>query len=130
MRRGIASIPRILAVAVLFLNWCPPASAEPLALEIKQAKADIQGSGNEPVLIIVLTDASARIFAEVTGKNVGKAIDIRVDGRSVLKPIVREPILGGTLAISGRFSRNEANEIAGRLSSGVTKLEFEIISPE
>jgi len=67
---------------------------EPFALEIKQVKADIQTPGNEPVIVIVLTDASARIFAEITGKNVGKALDVRMDGRSVMKPVVREPILG------------------------------------
>jgi preprotein translocase subunit SecD len=129
MTGGITLLPRSLTVAFLFLSWCPLAVAETFALDIKQVKADVQRPGNEPVIVIVLTEASARIFADVTSKNVGKAIDVRVDDRSVMKPVVREPILGGTVTISGRFSRSEADEMVARLSSGGAKLEFEVISP-
>jgi preprotein translocase subunit SecD len=128
MKSGITLLPRFLAVEFIFLSWCPLAVAEPFALDIKQVKADVQKPGNEPVVVIVLTEASARIFAEVTSKNVGKAMDVRVDGRSVVKSIVREPILGGTVAISGHLSRSEVDGMMARLSSGSTKLEFEVVS--
>jgi preprotein translocase subunit SecD len=128
MTSGVTPLLRFLAIAFVYLCWCPIAAAETLVLDIRQVKADIQKPGNEPVIVIVLTDASARIFAEVTGKNVGNAMEVRVDGRSVVKAVVREPILGGTVTISGRFSRKEVDGMVARLSSSATKLEFEVES--
>ncbi len=126
MRKGTTPFLHLFAIAALVLSWCPIAAAETLALDIKEAKAEIDQRTHEPIVVIVLIPGSARIFAEVTGKNVGKTMDIRVDSRSVLKSVIREPILGGTLNVSGHFSRQEVDDIVARLSSGAAKLEFEV----
>jgi preprotein translocase subunit SecD len=79
-----------------------------------------------PIVVFRLTDTSAVRFAELTARNVGKPLAIRVDGRVLSKPVVREPILGGSGQISDGLSAEEARDVANRLASGAAKLEFEV----
>ena len=63
----------------------------------------------------------------MTQKNVGRTTEFRVDGRVLMKPVIREPLLAGVFEISGHYSLNEAKDIAQRLSSG-GKIEVELVS--
>ena len=65
-------------------------------------------------------------MAEMTQKNVGRTTEFRVDGRVVMKPVIREPLLAGVFEISGRFDMTEAKDIARKLSSGA-KIEIEVM---
>jgi hypothetical protein len=53
-------------------------------------------------------------------------VDVRVGGVSVLRAVVREPVLGKVFQFSVSTS-DEAQSVAGRLASGTTKLEVEPI---
>ena len=81
----------------------------------------------EPIVSFKMNAASARAFAELTQRSVGKPMEFRVDGRVVMKSVIREPILGGGGQISGSFSVDEAKAVAERLSSGAAKLELEVV---
>ena len=81
----------------------------------------------EPIITFVMTDVSGRAFADLTTRSVGKPIEIRIDGRVMSKPVIREPILGGRGQISGGFTVDEARALAERLSSGSGKLEIEVV---
>jgi preprotein translocase subunit SecD len=45
-----------------------------------------------------------------------------------MSPIIREPILGGEVQISGSMTMADARSLAGRLSSGGAQVEVEIVS--
>lgn len=61
--------------------------------------ADFNGAMRQ--LSIELTpDAGAR-FARLTAQAVGKSITVWLDGAVLTEPVVREPIAGGRLSISG-----------------------------
>jgi preprotein translocase subunit SecD len=51
-------------------------------------------------------------------------MEMRRDGKLVSSSVIREPILGGSLQISGRFSVDQATEIASQLPAG-SKIEVE-----
>ncbi len=74
-----------------------------------------------------MTEASQRLFAEFTSKNVGRKAEIRVDGRALMAPVIREPILGGAGQIAAGFKLDEAKELADRLSSGRARMEVEAV---
>ena len=60
-----------------------------------------QGGGPEPVLHIALASAQARDLARLTAGRVGKKLPIRLNGRIVSAPLIREPLLAGRIALSG-----------------------------
>ena len=119
---------RILAVVCLCVSPCPAAAAETFLLEIRQASGKMDERSHEPIVEVVLSDESARIVADVTTRNVGAQAEIRVDGEALLKSVIREPILGGKIMISGRFSRQAVDDMAARLMSGAAKVEFVVNS--
>jgi preprotein translocase subunit SecD len=70
-----------------------------------------------PVIYVTLSRTGSAKLAKVTRTNIGKELPLRIGSRILTKPIVREPILGGTLQISGLTSLEEAQKLA-KLMSG------------
>ncbi|WHQ47149.1 MAG: protein translocase subunit SecD [Candidatus Midichloria sp.] len=81
---------------------------------------DAQVSFNQdmPVVSFKLNNVGAKIFGDVSSKNIGKAIAIVLDDKILSIPVIREPILGGNGIISGNFSVASANELALLLRAG------------
>ncbi len=67
---------------------------------------------------IQFNDEGAKLFEEITGKNVGKPLAIFVGGQLISAPNVNEKIAGGKAQISGRFTIDEANDLARDLNTG------------
>jgi preprotein translocase subunit SecD len=102
-------------------------AAEPLVLEVARAQVSFDARTSEPTIAFTMTESSMRKFADFTARNVGRTTELRVDGRVVMKPVIREPILGGAGQIAGGFKFNEAKDIADRLTAGTAKLEVEVV---
>jgi preprotein translocase subunit SecD len=122
---GAVSRAHTLAAAI-FCVWIAAAAAQPVTLDVASASLGFDQRTGAPMVLFKLTEGSARRFAELTTQNVGKTLAIRVDGRVLSKPVVREPILGGSGQISGGLTAEQARDIANRLASGAAKLEFEV----
>jgi SecD/SecF fusion protein len=97
-----------------------------VAFDVAGADLGFDQRTGAPIVVFRLTEPSALRFAELTARNVGKPLAIRVDGRVLSKPVIREPIRGGSGQISGDLSVEEARDVANRLASGAAKLEFEV----
>ena len=97
-------------------------------MRVTRAEAGYDQRNGEPVVAMVFDEASKRLFADFTARNVGKAMELRVDGRTVMKPVIREPITVGMGQIAGGLTVQQAREMAERLSSGAAKLEVEAVS--
>ena len=59
---------------------------------------------NTPVVNFKLNQMGAKIFGDVTSKNVGKAFAMVLDNVVISAPVIRETILGGSSQISGSFT--------------------------
>jgi preprotein translocase subunit SecD len=70
----------------------------------------------------------ADAFARLTAENVGERIAIVIDGEVLTAPIVREPISGGRVQISGNFTGEEANGLAVALAGGQLPVPFRLIA--
>ncbi len=69
-----------------------------------------------PVIYVTLSPTGSTKLAKVTQSNVGKELPLQMGTRVLTKPFVREPILGGTLQISGLSSVEEARKLAKAMS--------------
>ncbi len=68
-----------------------------------------------------------RIFARVTGENVGKRLAIILDGKASSAPVIQDRIAGGRATITGRFTDQEAHDLAGVLRSGALPAPINIL---
>ena len=77
----------------------------------------------------------ARRFADVTTRNVGRPFAIVLDGKVISAPVIREPIMGGSGIISGKFTVQAANDLAlllraGALPAPMNVLEERTVGPD
>jgi preprotein translocase subunit SecD len=98
-----------------------------LVIEIVDAQATPDLRNNENIVSYKMLETSGKLFAELTRKNIGRKLEIRVDGKPLIAPVVREPILGGAGQISGHFTVQQAHDLAARLNAGTSKLEVEVV---
>jgi preprotein translocase subunit SecD len=103
------------------------AIAEPLLFEVQTAGVGYDPQTGEAIVTFRFTAASARVFAALTGENVGRRMAIGVDGTVYARPLIRKPITGGTGQLLGGFSPSEAKALAARLRSREVRIEVEIV---
>ncbi len=72
---------------------------------------------NQPAIFFTLNSEGAKIFGDVTGKNVGKRLAIVVDNKVYSAPVIQERIGGGSGQITVS-SPDEAHILAIALRSG------------
>jgi preprotein translocase subunit SecD len=120
-----AGLSGLLLMLALFMSALS-ASAQPIQLEVAAANPAFDRRTNEPLVVVRLTPASAKVFAGLTSKTVGRAMTFAVDGRVIMKPVIREPILGGSLHIVGSTTVADAAALAERLAAGKARLEVEV----
>lgn len=72
----------------------------------------------QPYVSIQFDDEGAKLFEEITGRNVGKPVAIFVGGEKISSPRVNEKITGGQAQISGSFTQEEAADLAQNLNTG------------
>ena len=75
-------------------------------------------------------DEGAKIFEELTSKNVKKILAIYIDGIPISTPVVQEKISGGKAQITGNFTISEAKELARNLSAGALPAPITLISQQ
>lgn len=114
----------VAASTMLFLFFrAASAIAEPLTLDVIEAAAAYDARNGTPMVSFRLSEGSRRAFANFSSVNVGKKIDIRVGGKTVMQTVIREPITGGVGHIIAT-SPDEAHALANRLVNK-TSLEVE-----
>jgi len=76
------------------------------------------GSNNENQVSFKLDPVGAQTFGTLTTQNVRKRMAIIMDGNVYSAPEIREPITGGDGVITGRFTENDAKDLAIVLKAG------------
>ncbi len=85
---------------------------------LTDARVQPGGTMEGPAVSFVLDAQGTRLFGDATTANVGRQLAIVLDGYVQSAPVIREPITGGHGQISGRFTFEEAQDLANVLRNG------------
>ncbi len=85
---------------------------------LSEAKVNIDQRFNEPYVSIAFNPVGAKIFEEITANNIKKRLAIILDGNVYSAPVIQERITGGNAQITGRFTLEEAKDLALVLRAG------------
>ena len=101
---------------------------------LTDARVQIDSQFNEPYVSINFDKKGARIFERVTEDNVNKRLAIVLDNSVYSAPVIQEKIAGGQARITGRFTTEEARDLAiilraGALPAPVNILEERTVGP-
>ena len=101
---------------------------------LEDARMSISSRYNEPYISLSFNREGGRIFERITSDNVGRKLAILLDGKVYTAPVIREAIGGGKAVIEGRFTDEEAGDLAivlraGSLPAPVNILEERTVGP-
>ncbi|HVP78072.1 MAG TPA: protein translocase subunit SecD [Thermodesulfobacteriota bacterium] len=94
---------------------------------IKDARVSLDSQFHEPYVSMEFTDVGAKLFEQITGANVKKRLAIILDNNVYSAPEIRERIPGGRAQITGRFTTEDANDLAVVLRSGALPAPVKIL---
>ena len=94
---------------------------------IKDARVSLDSQFHESYVSMEFTDVGAKLFEQITGANVKKRLAIILDNNVYSAPEIRERIAGGRAQITGRFTTEEANDLAVVLRSGALPAPVKIL---
>ncbi len=101
---------------------------------ITDARVQIDSRYNEPYVSLSFDRRGARLFEKITGDNIGKRLAIVLDNKVYSAPVIQDKISGGRAQITGRFTMEEARDLAivlraGALPAPVRILEERTVGP-
>jgi len=85
---------------------------------LKRSVVQFNPNDNMPEVGLEFDSEGGELFAEITGRNVGKPVAIFLDGEPISTPNVNEKISGGKAVINGNFNIQEAKQLVQRLNAG------------
>jgi preprotein translocase subunit SecD len=125
-KAGLSGLFYLVGAIALMSTLIVAANAEPIAIDVVSAEFIVDRSG-DPVIAIKMTEASKRVFAEFTSANRNRKVDFRVDGRTLMSTVIRDPIVGGTPHIfDPSLTASQVKALAERIATGRSKIEIEI----
>jgi SecD/SecF fusion protein len=86
--------------------------------DVKVASKGLDQASGAITVDLTMTVEGADKWAQMTTNNVGKFVAITMDDVVYSAPRVNEPITGGNTQISGSFSIQDADDLAGLLNGG------------
>lgn len=111
----------------------PDKQFKPTGLSGKHLKrSDIVFDQNtrEPQITLEFNDEGKKLFAEITARNIGKPVAIFLDGVPISAPTVQQQITAGEAVITGRFTLDEAKELASRLTAGALPVPIKLLQQQ
>jgi len=98
--------------------------------QLKTAFVSFDPQTNEPEVSLEFNSEGAKLFGEITKRNVGKPVAIFLDNIPLSIPMVNEAILSGKAVITGSFDLIEAKELSQRLAAGALPVPIKLISQQ
>ena len=98
----------------------------------KKASLSYNQTSNDPIIEIEFKDEGAKLFEQITERNIGKTLAIMLDGQSIIDvgegaiyaPKIDEKISGGKAVITGQKDIKEAKTIVLRLNQGALPVQI------
>jgi len=97
---------------------------------LKRAEIGFDPNTQKPLILLQFNDEGAKIFEEITSRNVKKPLAIYIDETLISAPVVQEAISGGRAQITGDFTYDSAKELARNLNAGALPVPIKLISQQ
>ncbi|PIR07540.1 protein translocase subunit SecD [Candidatus Jorgensenbacteria bacterium CG_4_10_14_0_8_um_filter_39_13] len=97
---------------------------------IKSARLGFDSVTNVPQVEIEFTDEGAKIFADLTEKNINKPLAIFLDNNLIEMPTVKEKIVGGKAQITGKFTLEAARQLVERFNAGALPAPITLVNQQ
>lgn len=95
--------------------------------DLRRSQVTFNPNTGEPQVSLEFNANGAKLFEEITRRNVNKQVAIFLDSELVSAPRVNEVISGGNAVITGNFKLEEAKNLSIQLNAGALPVPVKII---
>lgn len=97
---------------------------------LKRAVLQFNPQNGSPEVSLEFDGEGARMFADITERNIGLPVAIFLDGYAISMPTVNERIPDGRAVISGQFNVQEARLLVQRLNTGALPVPIHLVGQQ
>ncbi len=97
---------------------------------LKRATVEFNSNDGAPEVGLEFDEEGAKLFEQITAANIGKPVAIYLDNYPISTPKVNEKISGGKAVINGKFTMQEAKDLAQSLNAGALPVPIELINQQ
>lgn len=97
---------------------------------LKLAKIDFDQTTGAPFLNLEFNDEGAKIFEELTTRNIGRPLCVFIDYQQADCAFVQEKIPGGRARITGQFTVDEVKKMVSRFNAGALPAPITLVSQQ
>ncbi|MDB4978798.1 MAG: preprotein translocase subunit SecD [Candidatus Peribacteria bacterium] len=126
---AVKSTEDAITVRSIFFSFKPTGwkDTELDGKHFRSATVTLDPVANLPVVQIGFDTEGAKLFQQLTKKNINKRIAIFVGGQMVTAPVVNQEITGGTAVITGSANIEEAKRLATDLNTGAIPAPIHLV---
>ena len=95
--------------------------------DINKASVTFDSQNGQPQVALQFTPEGAKLFGDVTGRNVGKPVGIFLDYFPISAPTVQQKITEGSAVITGNFTVEQAKSLSISINSGALPLPIKLV---
>lgn len=97
---------------------------------ITNARSDFNPLNGQPAVFMEMSLTGARLWKDMTGRNVGRYVAVVLDDKVYSCPRVQNEIANGSTEISGSFTSETASDLANILKSGKLPAPAHIVAEQ
>src|SRR3989339_18879 len=94
---------------------------------IKKASVTFDQQNGQPQVALQFSKEGAKLFGEVTGRNISKPVGIFLDYFPLSAPTVQQKITEGSAVITGSFTLEQAKSLSISINSGALPLPIKLV---
>ena len=97
---------------------------------LKKAEMAFHETTHKPLILLQFDSEGAKIFEDLTARNIGKPLAVFLDYQLTQAPKVQDKISGGKAQITGDFTIQEAKDRVRELNTGALPVPISLISQQ
>jgi preprotein translocase subunit SecD len=105
----------------------PAAASETLPITPASISIGREPATGQRVVSIELAPDAAKALAAFTAKHVGRELELRIDGKMAMRAVLREPIAGGRIQVSGPNTEKDFPDLSERAAARRVLIEVEAL---
>lgn len=94
---------------------------------LKKSDVTFDPNTGNPQVALEFDSEGAKLFEDITRRNIGKQVAIFLDNEIISAPRVNEAISGGNAVINGEFSLDQAKQLSIQLNAGALPVPVKVI---
>ena len=97
---------------------------------LKKAQVQFDQQTSKPLISLTFDSDGAKLFDDITKRNLGKQVAIALDGQPITSPVVQSEISSGEAQITGSFTVDQAKNLAIELNAGALPVPVSLIEQQ